>query len=525
MLPEHYLLLIFALLPLINKYSFWLYTIQLKEYRWDRFKEYLSTPQWKSAIINVWSIIELPLFLVSLVIFINSPFEIIIYNVLFIFLLIQNLFVFRKVISWRFIKPKFTWRLMLTLIFLILWFSWDLSYIIYNEIGNTIYSYILFVYLFAPIIIYFIILITLPFVNYLKNKKINNAIIKSNKLNKPIKIWITWSYGKSSVKEYLASILEQDWNILKTPDNINTELWVSAIVLNKLKNNYKYFIAEMWAYKIGEIDLLWKIVNHKYGFLTAIWNQHLWLFWSQKNIRVWKSEIANSVLKNNWILYINWNNDEIRKANFDKNLNIIKYWNHKKSDAFYTIIETKNAITEFNFKYKKIDTKFKTNLIWEHNILNLTWVLAFCYDIWLKTTDLKKYLKNIKSPNNTLNLIKKDKYILIDDTYNLSEAWLYAWINVLNSFKWEKILVLDDILELWKISENFHFVLWKEISKTKGINKVLFVWINYKKSFIEWLIDWWFKKENILYNLDNIKKDSIILFEWRNAKKYFNFLK
>jgi hypothetical protein len=39
------ILLILAVLPILYKIIFWLYTIQLKEYRLDRFREYLSTPQ------------------------------------------------------------------------------------------------------------------------------------------------------------------------------------------------------------------------------------------------------------------------------------------------------------------------------------------------------------------------------------------------------------------------------------------------------------------------------------------------
>ena len=97
MIFEHYLLIFFATLPVLYKLLFWFYVIQLKEYRWDRFKEYLLTPQWNSAIINIWSVIELPLLLVSLIVLINEPFEIIIFNVLFVFMLIQNLFVVRKI--------------------------------------------------------------------------------------------------------------------------------------------------------------------------------------------------------------------------------------------------------------------------------------------------------------------------------------------------------------------------------------------------------------------------------------------
>lgn len=522
MVFEHYLLLLIAILPLIFKYSFWLYTIQLKEYRWDRLKEYMKTPQWNSALINIWTVLELPLLLVSFIVFFDSPFEIIIFNVLFVFLLIQNLFVFRKVLSFKFIKPKLTWRLFLILLILLGWISYDMFFIVQNELWKVIYTYVLSMYLFAPFIIYFIILLTYPLVILLKKKKIKNASLKSIINSKPIKIWITGSYWKSSVKEYLASILEQDWKTLKTPENINSELWVSNVILSKLTNKFKYFVAEMWAYKIWEIDLLWNIVNHKHAFLTSIWNQHMWLFGSQKNIIRAKMEIADSVLKNNWTLYVNWSNFEIREIKFDKKLNIVKYWNAKSGDTKFKIVWEKNWKTEFIFSYKDIKTTFKVPVIWEHNIINLTWVLAFCYDNWFKTTELKKYLKNIKSPKNTLNVTKLKKYTLINDTYNLSEAWLFAWLKVLDSYEWNKILIVDDILELWKDSKLILHSIWKRIAKEKMVDKIHYVWVNYKSAFQNWLFDWWFNTDKLINHHDMYDEWSVILFEWRNSKKYFD---
>ena len=43
----------------------------------------------------------------------------------------------------------------------------------------------------------------------------------------------------------------------------------------------------------------------------------------------------------------------------------------------------------FNFTYKDIDKNFETNLIWEHNIINLTWIIAFCIDMWINIKNTK----------------------------------------------------------------------------------------------------------------------------------------
>ncbi len=519
---EHYLLLLFSFLPLFNKLNFWLYVIQLKEYRWDRFTEYLKTLQWNSALINMWSLLETIILLFSLYLFVTPAFEIMVYPVVYYFLIIQSIFVFRKVIKKKLIKPKYTSRvLMIKAIYLFAYFIWLIS-LIYIEKANLIYSFTLLNFIFLPFILFIVNTLTLPIVIKKKNAILNKAIQISNTYNKPIKIWITGSYGKSSVKEYLTSILEQEATILKTPENINTEMWVSDLIIKKLDDSYKYFIAEMWAYRLWEIDLLGKIVNHKYWFLTAVWNQHLWLFGSLEKIKKWKSEIIHSIIKNNWTLYINWNNEELRELELPKELKVVKYWNHKWADTNFEVLSVNEWITKFNFEYKWSKSIYYVPLIWEHNIINISWVLAFCYDMSFKTSDLMKYLKHIKSPKNTLSIIKHNNLTLIDDTYNLSEAWLFAWLEALDSFKWIKILVIDDILELWSKSSKIHKEIWEKLAKWNYVDKVMYVWVNHKSDFIKWLIKWWFDKDSILNKLSNELNDEIILFEWRNAWKYIN---
>jgi len=387
-------LFILWFLPLVYKIFFWLYTIQLKEYRWDRFKEYLTTKQWKQALFSIFSIVELILFIISILIwipyFIKISYLVIFwwtfYWIFIGFLFIENIFVIWKIFRKRIIRPKITIRLLILLSLFIIWWGIDLYFFYKWNIWNFTYIYILSVFILMPFILFFYNFISLPIVDYKKNKIISRAINKSKTSpssphlereinNFPIKIAITWSYWKSSVKEFLSSILEQDWP----------------------------FVAEIWAYRIWEISLLWQIVNHKYWFLTAIWNQHIGLFWSQENIIKGKFEILEKIKENNGFLYVNADNNYIE--NYLENINttnIIRYWiKSEKSCAKSNILEINNLNTKFKFSYNWISEIFETNLIWEHNILNLTWVLAFCYDIWLKTENLKKYLLNIKKPKNT----------------------------------------------------------------------------------------------------------------------------
>lgn len=518
------IILLLSIFPLLYKLFFWLYVIQLKEYRWDRFNEYLHTKQWKNWLIWFLTIFEFPILsLLILALLIPEIFYWIVTIILFYILIIINIFVIWKFIRKKVLKPKITSRL------LVLWFTtisiliWIILLLI--PINHTIiFIFIFLLFLFFPFFIFFANLLTLPLINYQKNKLINKAILKSKNNKNTIKIWITGSYWKSSIKEFLSTVLEKEYNTLKTPENINTELWVSSIVLNKLNKNNKYFVAEMWAYKIWEIDLLGQIVNHKYGFLTAIWNQHLWLFWSIENTIKAKFEIANKVLENNWVLYLNYDNKYIKDFKLPKWLKTVKYSLSPIKDwAYSTIKNIKNWVIIFDFNYKWKNTEFEVSLNWKHNILNLTWVFAFFVDRWISYSKIKKYTKFFHNTSWSLKSFNKKSNILIDDTYNLSESSLISWISTLNLYNNTKILVVDDILELWKNAEQIHYNIGKKIANKFKLDKILLSGKNNTDDIKKWLLKWWFKKENIIDNLENIK-NSTILFEWRNSKKYLDKL-
>lgn len=367
--------------------------------------------------------------------------------------------------------------------------------------------------------------------NYKKNKKIQNASSKSKSIDHPVKIWITGSYWKSSVKEYLWQILASQSHVLTTPDNINTELWVSSIVENKLTNDYDYFVAEMWAYKIWEIDTLWKIVNHKYWFLTAIGNQHLALFWGIENTKIWKFEIANNPIIHWWKVYVNYDNKHIRDYietyPWDTSP-FIKYGiNNSNVDVKWQIHNIVNGMVEFSI-YKD-DEKYdcKTNLLWSHNILNLTGILGFCIDMWIDLETIQKELLQLKVPKSTLEITKLWEAILIDDTYNLSEDWLYAGLDVANSY-WNDVkitLIVDDILELWKSAFVKHEQIAENIVKNYRVDAIFHVGKNYKKHFEKWLKNAWYRWE-IITSIKNISDEKhVFLFEGRGAQKLFTKLR
>ena len=107
-----------------------------------------------------------------------------------------------------------------------------------------------------------------------------------------IKIAITGSYGKTSVKNYLHAMLSEKYNVLTTPASFNTPMGIAKSVKG-LDGTQDVFIAEFGARRVGDIKKLMKIVSPQYTILTGINSQHLETFKTQDNIKREKCRILH----------------------------------------------------------------------------------------------------------------------------------------------------------------------------------------------------------------------------------------
>ena len=122
---------------------------------------------------------------------------------------------------------------------------------------------------------------------YLHYKK--EALKKLKKMNIPV-IGITGSYGKTSSKNIINEILNVKYNSFATPKNFNTTYGMINSINNYLDKFNDLFIAEMGAFKRGEIKKTCDLMHPKYGVLTTIGEAHLESFGSKENIQKGKFE-------------------------------------------------------------------------------------------------------------------------------------------------------------------------------------------------------------------------------------------
>ena len=94
---------------------------------------------------------------------------------------------------------------------------------------------------------YFVIssILISPLDSYLKKRIIRQAKAKLREFPQLKVIAITGSYGKTTTKEILTTILSESFEVLATEGTKNTPLGISRLILNHLNEKHEICIVEM----------------------------------------------------------------------------------------------------------------------------------------------------------------------------------------------------------------------------------------------------------------------------------------
>ena len=112
-----------------------------------------------------------------------------------------------------------------------------------------------------------------------------------------IRIGITGSWGKTSVKFILGTLLEEKYHTLVTPASFNTPMGVTKVIRSRLEPGHRVFVAEMGARHVGDIKEMCRLVHPQIGILTSVGPQHLDTFKTVERVAKTKYELIDALPK------------------------------------------------------------------------------------------------------------------------------------------------------------------------------------------------------------------------------------
>ena len=261
-----------------------------------------------------------------------------------------------------------------------------------------------------------------------------------------IVIGITGSFGKTSVKYFLDTLLSVRYNVLKTPGNFNTPLGVVKTIRGELRAIHDIFLCEMGAKNVGDIREICDIVHPKHGIITSVGPMHLESFKTIDNVRKTKFELADS-LPDDGLLFLNMDDENIQAANHPHPH--IAYGIDDHSGYYVTDLRISERGSEFTLHAPDGKScEYKTALIGRHNVVNICGAIAVSNSLGISLEELRPAVRRLESVPHRLQLINRGDYSVIDDAYNSNPSGTKAALEALSMTTGMKILVTPGMIEL-----------------------------------------------------------------------------
>lgn len=382
----------------------------------------------------------------------------ILFYILFSSLFITNLFTAKQKTPLKYTK-RMT-RLVIVYFILVLIFSLLVEFIGYRFIPYLSYGLIGIIPIMLPLFVFLAYFITYPIEKLIANSYIKKAKKKLASVKNLKVIGITGSYGKTTVKNILNTILSEKYKVCASPSSFNTPLGLSKTILSNLNEDCEIFIAEMGAKQRYDIQELCEMVKPEIALITGVGNQHLLTFGSVEEIIKTKSELAEYVTEHGGKLYINTDSDGSKTLakNF-KNAITISINDGKSAIIAQDIVTTKEG-SKLKLCYKDEDVKCKTILLGSHNISNILLAAAVAIDMGLTLKEIATGIEKLVTIPHRLEIVKSSStYTIIDDAYNSSVEGSKASLEVLSKFDGKKFVITPGLVELGseQFNSNFEF--------------------------------------------------------------------
>ena len=277
-----------------------------------------------------------------------------------------------------------------------------------------------------------------------------------------IRIGITGSYGKTTVKNALAAMLSVRFNVLATPASYNTPMGIAKTV-RELSPSHDIFIAEMGARRRGDISRLMRIVRPSHTILTGVNDQHLETFGSRDAILREKLKVLD-VRAEDGVSVVNDKLAEVPRVAENRQGNVLLAGGDESSRVHYSDIAVCSDGSAFTLWLYGTPVECTTRLLGVHNIEDITLAAAMAFRLGLAPEEIAEAIAGLPPVPHRLQLIEGNGIRIIDDTYNTNPDGARRALEVLGLFAGRKVVLTPGMVELGAKEDAANRELGREIA-------------------------------------------------------------
>lgn len=309
---------------------------------------------------------------------------------------------------------------------------------------TTVYLLLIPLFGLHSLLFVFVALLALPLERKIRRQYRMEASEKLSAIN-CIKVGITGSYGKTSVKNIVNQLLSMKYACCATPLSYNNEMGITKTIREKLNYSDEVLICEMGADHVHEIEDLCNFVEPDYGIVTAVGLQHLSTFKSLENILHEKLQLAEHAKK---AVFINIDNDLLRNSLIANPCKVISYGVKQCADYQGINLFCNEEGSRFDLLHEGKTISFETRLLGMHNILNCVGALALADELGVDHELMKLALKTMAPIPHRLELKSFGSGRLIDNAYNSNPDSAKEALEVLKMMPGRHLLITPGFIDL-----------------------------------------------------------------------------
>ena len=321
----------------------------------------------------------------------------------------------------------------------------------------------------------------------------------------PLTIGITGSYGKTTTKFCIGSVLSSDRPTLVTPDSYNSFLGVIRTINEQLEWRHRAFVVEMGMFRRGDIAELCELVHPKIGVITAIGPMHLERLGSIEAIAAAKGELLDSLPADGHFV-TNADDPRCLELAARATVPVTLFGVHDSSDAGHGVlmpagtsdrstgaavttptaagtpegtpnpspqnhsfvqviardIRLADGRTQFNLQLDGPDSPMipvSAGLLGRHNVSNLLAAAAVGHVLGIEPGRIAEGLASVEAPPHRLQPIhnRRAGIVVIDDAYNSNPDGAAAALEVLGKHPAKRrLLVTPGMVELGELEASLN---------------------------------------------------------------------
>ena len=265
-------------------------------------------------------------------------------------------------------------------------------------------------------------------------------------------VCITGSYGKTSIKNFVAQILSTKYKVYATPRSVNTLGGIMGDINNNLPQDTEIYVCEAGARQSGDIYDITTFIEPQIAVVGKVGEAHIEYFKSLKNIIATKLEIMKSPRLKKAFIHTSVTDEPHEKVTFF-------------GDELSDVNATLDGI-DFKMHFNNTVLELHTDILGEFQTMNIAVAVRVAKTFGMSDSEIVNAVKELEPVEHRLQMIKAGGKLILDDGYNGNIDGMLEGIRLCSLHKGRKVIVTPGLVES---SDELNLKLINAINETFDI--------------------------------------------------------